>query len=191
MAKVSSRVAVQPCWFDLMSDDIPNAKIFYKALFGWDFVDGPPEVGGYVMCFKDGAVVAGIGPRFPDSPSPSCWSVYVASDGLEADHARATQLGGKILMGPMDIMDQGRMSMLMDPTGAVFGLWQAGQHKGSELEGEHGAMAWCEVNTRQGESACSFYAKLLNLAPSPWRVRSTGCSARKTRTAAWAKGGAG
>ena len=33
--------------------------------------------------------------------------------------------GGSVKMGPVDVMDYGRMSILADPTGAVFAIWKS------------------------------------------------------------------
>jgi predicted enzyme related to lactoylglutathione lyase len=43
-----------------------------------------------------------------------------------ADEAatRATQLGATRLDAPFDVMQQGRMAIIRDPTGAVLQLWE-------------------------------------------------------------------
>lgn len=63
----------------------------------------------------------------------------------------------------MDVGPEGRMAIAQDPTGAVFGIWQAGNHKGAELVHEPGAMDWCEVNTKDSEAARGFYTTVFGL----------------------------
>ena len=53
---------------------------------------------------------------------PSYWLVYFGSDDLEADVAKAGELGGNQLVEPMDI-GPGRIAVLQDPQGAVFALY--------------------------------------------------------------------
>jgi predicted enzyme related to lactoylglutathione lyase len=55
------------------------------------------------------------------------------------------------------VLDYGRMAVLADPTGAVFGIWQPGVNKGAELVNEPGAFSWSEINTRDPETAKAFY----------------------------------
>ena len=54
-------------------------------------------------------------------------------------------------------MDAGRMAFAADPSGAFFGLWQAGEHPGSERVNEPGAFSWAELQTRDLDAALPFY----------------------------------
>jgi uncharacterized protein len=47
---------------------------------------------------------------------------YVSSEDVDATTARAKELGATALMEPYDLENVGRLSMLVDPTGATFGL---------------------------------------------------------------------
>ena len=147
-----------PSWVDLQVDDVPKAREFYSALFGWEILDGPPEAGGYVMALLDGKPVAGIGARPEGAGYPSVWSVYLATDDVDTTVARAKEAGASFAMEGMDVLDVGRMAFGADPTGAHFGLWQARSHLGSGIVGEPGSMAWHEVMTRDYQAAKAFYA---------------------------------
>jgi len=59
-------------------------------------------------------------------------------------------------MPPFDVMDAGRMTVLADPAGAVFGVWQAGRHRGAELANEPGSLCWNELLTSDPDKAVSF-----------------------------------
>lgn len=162
MAKVETRVAGEPAWFDLMTPDLEGAQKFYGALFGWTFDVGAPEMGYYTMCKLGGANAAGMGKRPPDAPYPTAWSVYFKSDDVNASAEAVRANGGQVMMPPMQVADKGHMLVCMDPTGATFGFWQYGTHTGAEVAGEPGAMAWTEVGTRDAEKARVFYAKVLD-----------------------------
>lgn len=163
MPLANEHPAGTPAWFDLMTPEIEGARKFYGALFGWTFEIGPPEAGSYTMCLKNGRSAAGTGPRPKDAPYPSTWTVYLASNDVEAHAKRVKALGGQLMEGPTDVLDEGRLLVAADPTGAVFGFWQAKKHPGAMIVDEPGAMTWCEVNTRDIEKAKRFYSELLGL----------------------------
>jgi predicted enzyme related to lactoylglutathione lyase len=105
-------------WNELATPDLPASRDFYQSLFGWGVEPAASSdhaaiftVGGNVVC---GAHVAGEG-EFP------AWSVWFAVDDCDQAAARATALGGSILMPPTD-MDFGRGAVVADPHGAVFGI---------------------------------------------------------------------
>ncbi|MGZ4698539.1 MAG: VOC family protein [Oryzihumus sp.] len=148
-----------PNWVDLMVDDVPAAREFYGALFGWETFDGPPEAGGYTMALLQGRPVAGIAPK-PEGVPVAAWSLYLAVDDGDATTARAREAGATITVEPMDVLDVGRFAFGIDPTGAHFGLWQGSNHLGSGLVGDPGSMAWHEAMSRDYATAKDFYAAL-------------------------------
>jgi predicted enzyme related to lactoylglutathione lyase len=155
-----------PSWVDLGTPDIEAATRFYGALFGWavEATGTVEETGGYVFFTVDGRKVAGGGPlQSPDQP-PS-WSTYFATGDADATVAKARDLGAQPLMEPMDVMDAGRLAFLAHPAAGMFGLWQAGDHKGAELVGEPGAVTWNELLTRDPEGAKQFLQALFGLTP--------------------------
>jgi uncharacterized protein len=165
MTHTNSHAAGTPSWVDLMTPDLDKALAFYGPLFGWEFSTGPAETGYYTMCRKGGRNAAGLG-QLPQSASfPPAWALYFATEDVDAACERVRQQGGQVGMGPMDVMEQGRMAICADPTGAHFGFWQPRNHKGAGVVDEHGAMVWHEVNTRHGEKARDFYAAVLLLEP--------------------------
>src|SRR6188768_3987216 len=121
-----------PSWVDI-GTDVEGAKAFYGALFGWDTQDaGPPEeTGGYGFFMQNGWMVAGYGPQ--QNPGPPFWSCYVSVDDADAAAKKIEAAGGTTVMAPMDVMKAGRMGVFQDPAGALFSLWQPGQHFGAEV----------------------------------------------------------
>ena len=134
-----------PSWVDLGTPDVAAAAAFYGALFGWQSDEGPPEVGGYRICMLRGHPVVGLGPQMgPDGPAdgPSYWTTYINVDNVHAITARVPSLGGQVVVPPMQVMDAGTMAVLCDPMGAMFSIWQAGDHIGAELVNEPGTLGW-------------------------------------------------
>jgi uncharacterized protein len=146
-----------PCWVDLGVDDIAKASAFYAGLFGWEIQAGPPEAGGYAMCLTKGQPVAGIGPKQGPPGTQAAWTTYIASDDAGETARKVKKAGGQVLMEPMDIMDVGRMAVVADPGGAVFGIWQARAHIGVGLANEPGTLCWNENFSRDFDRNKAFY----------------------------------
>jgi len=147
-----------PSWVDLGTADQAKAMEFYAGLFGWDVQDGPPEAGGYRMAMLKDKPVAGLGPQ--QNPGTPYWSTYISVDDAAAVTVTVTDLGGSVLVAPMDVMGFGHMAVLADPQGAVFSIWQPGTHKGAGLVNEPGAFSWCELITTDVTAASGFYASV-------------------------------
>ena len=165
MPKVSSYLHGTPSWLDLATPDTAAAQDFYGSLFGWSY-DAQPTGGGsdYIMCNKGGSAAAGmmeLSPEMAASGMPPVWSSYISVDDLDATVAKVEAAGGQIMRPAMDVMDAGRMAVLADSTGAVFCLWQAKDHIGSEVINEHGAFTWSELMSPDPAAAAGFYANVI------------------------------
>jgi predicted enzyme related to lactoylglutathione lyase len=145
-------------WVDLTTSDTAGAKAFYAGLFGWEFLDLPTDMGTiYSMAQIEGHNVAGLGPAM-DPNMPTFWASYVNHSDVDAVVERAAKAGGTVMMPPMDVMDSGRMTMIQDPSGAVFGVWQPNNHMGAQLVNMPNTLVWNELQTRDPEAAKAFYA---------------------------------
>lgn len=150
-----------PCWVDLMVPDPRMAMDFYGALLGWTFVDQGDEYGHYLLCSIDGRQVAGISGSPPGQEEEQVgWTTYLATSDVDKTVAAVTENGGQVLMPAMDVGTIGRMAIAADPTGAVFGLWQAKQYTGVELANVVNALTWNECITRDVERARAFYGEV-------------------------------
>jgi hypothetical protein len=108
------------------------------------------------MCFKRGMPVAGLGSQM-NAEAPPFWATYFATADADATTAAAVSAGATVLAPPMDVMEAGRMAVLLDPSGAAFSLWQAGTHAGSGLVNEPGAMCWHELSAAEPAGPEAFY----------------------------------
>jgi predicted enzyme related to lactoylglutathione lyase len=149
-----------PCWVDTSQPDPDAAAKFYGDLFGWEMEDVMPEgsEAKYFMARIRGKDVAAIGSIPEAAPPMAMWNTYIWTDSADESTSKVNDAGGSALMEPFDVMDSGRMSFVADPEGAAFGLWQANQHKGSQLVNEHGTVNFNTLNTRDVDGAKSFYA---------------------------------
>jgi len=164
---ISARQTILPgtvSWVDLSSPDLDAARAFYTGLFGWSaHVSPEPQAGGHTVFSIGSRQVAGASALMDPDQTPA-WATFVSVASTDDAVARATGAGGQVAVGPMDVMDQGRMAFVVDPTGAAIGLWQPGVHKGADVFGVPGALSWNELVTRDLTAAIRFYAAVFGWA---------------------------
>jgi predicted enzyme related to lactoylglutathione lyase len=156
-----------PCWVDTLQPDSGAAIAFYADLFGWQFKERTPTHSAqrYFVAQLRGRDVAGIGATPEGSPTTPAWTTYIWVDSADEAAAKATDAGGSVLVEPFDVSDAGRTCVVSDPSGAVFGVWQAGSHKGAQLVNEPGTWNFSELNTPDPEGAKAFYGAVFG-----WRA---------------------
>jgi uncharacterized protein len=127
---------------DLHSRKLEGARSFYGSVFGWKTLDlGPgmeawtlPGYGDFLerddpdlrkrmadlgapAGFED--VVATLNPIPDDRPDAPHWGVTFAVDDADAVAAKAAELGGDVVVPPLDA-PWVRLTVLRDPQGATF-----------------------------------------------------------------------
>ncbi|GGX27411.1 VOC family protein [Streptomyces lomondensis] len=156
-----------PCWVSLMVHGPAATEEFYGALFGWEFRPGPQQLGPYVRALLDEREVAGIGRLPPDRHLPIAWTPYFASRNVDRTAETVRSCGGTIGVGPLDAADAGRLAICSDPSGAVFGIWQAAAHLGTTVSGVPGTPAWNELLTFETASVAKFYRTVFGYEEEP------------------------
>jgi predicted enzyme related to lactoylglutathione lyase len=149
---------------ELASADPETTGKFYTELFGWARTDQDMgEYGVYTQFHLGGAITAAQYKLPADQQAagvPAYWGQYVTVEDVAASAEKARQLGAEVVMGPMDVMEHGRMAVLKDPQGAVINLWQPLSHCGVGLLDDPGAMCWNELMTPDTDGAGKFYTNL-------------------------------
>jgi uncharacterized protein len=109
-------------WNELATPDLEASAAFYRELFGWT-IEPLEAMEMPYMTIKnvDGRSNGGMRPAA--ETEPPYWLVYFGTDDLAASVAKAEELGGNTLMGPMDI-GMGKIAAIQDPQGAVFALYE-------------------------------------------------------------------
>ncbi len=111
---------------ELSTTNVPKAKAFYAKLFDWKLRDLPMETpGGKYTTIEVGKKGTGGGimhQMIPDAAS--AWMPYVLVKDIDASTRKAKKLGAKICKGVTEVEGMGWLSILFDPTGAIFGLWE-------------------------------------------------------------------
>ncbi|WP_394129236.1 VOC family protein [Shewanella maritima] len=155
----------QPCWVELATHDWQAGKVFYQQLFGWDAVDMETPDGHYTTLQINGDEVAAMYQMSAEmaKDAPSHWGIYFAVDDVDITVQRVKAAGGQLVIGPHDVGDAGRMAAFMDPEGANFAVWQAGQHSGIKQKLIANTLCWVELACRDTQSLAEFYGKALGL----------------------------
>lgn len=114
------------CWADLQTHDRERAAKFYGSLFGWEFLPGKDKDSeGYLHIRNGEAYIGGLPPaRTLPERVPPHWLAYVQVADCDTLTAHAAQMGARILAGPMTVEGSLRFSVIADPQGAVFALFQ-------------------------------------------------------------------
>ncbi len=159
-------------WTDLTTTDQDAAKAFYGNLFGWEADDRPVGDGiVYSMMQLGGKDVAAISPQpkmLRDAGAPPTWNSYVTVESADASADRAKELGATVMAPPFDVMDAGRMSVIQDPQGAFFAIWEPRESIGAGLVNAPGALSWNELASPDLDASRSFYSALFGWTIEPF-----------------------
>lgn len=108
--------------FEILGKDAPGLQRFYRDLFGWKFDTNNP--GGYGLSSSDDTgIVVGVGPTRDGSGGHV--TGYVSVPDIDKALAKATSLGGKIVLPKMSPGPGATIALVADPEGHVVGITQA------------------------------------------------------------------
>lgn len=111
------------CHAELATTNVPKAKAFYSKLFKWKLTDMPMPDGSYTMIEVGEGTGGGIMQQcIPDAGS--AWMPYVLVKDIDAATKKAKKLRAKIVKGVTEVEGMGWLSIIVDPTGAMLGLWE-------------------------------------------------------------------
>jgi hypothetical protein len=149
-----------PCWTDLWTSDVEGSRRFYGELFGWEALDPDPSYGGYFTFARKGVWTAGGMGDMGDVKANNAWKPYLASDDVTKTIEAAQAAGGQVAVPGTPVGDLGVQGVLIDPTGATIGVWQAGTWPGFAVVEEDGAPSWFELHTADYAGALAFYREV-------------------------------
>ena len=112
------------CHVELNTTDLDKSVKFYTHLFDWKlepFSMGPDTY----HVIKVGEGTGGGMMKHPVPGAPSTWLAYVLVGDIKTSTAKAKQLGAKVLQESVEVPNMGWFSIVTDPAGATFGMWQA------------------------------------------------------------------
>ncbi len=172
MSMPDEYLAGVPCWIETFQPDPRAALDFYGSLFGWEFSAPGPLPGGlpgeYFVARVDGRAVAGIGALLDHGEAPTAlWNTHVCVEGADAAVDRAISAGASLVLGPLDAPGEGRVAVLLDPTGAGFSVWEPRGRAGAQLVNEPRTWTMSSLHTPDPPAASAFYGALFGWQSEP------------------------
>ena len=156
-------------WQELRSRDPDAAAGFYTRVMPWKSQPFAPGVPYTVFVADDtgGRMVAGA-TRLGDDPGTSGtrpqWLGLVGSGDVDVTVAQAVARGARVVQPATDMPDVGRIAVLADPQGGLFGVYKP-SHERDTVDTPHGGYSWHEFAASELVSAFDFYQSLFG-----WQV---------------------
>lgn len=121
---VPERAGAAPVdWFEVLGTDARRSQQFYAEIFGWH-VTGTDSGYGMVDTGTSRGIRGGIG-----AGEPGPWvTVYASVGDVAAVLARAAELGGSRVHGPVAVDDHMQTGALRDPAGNLIGVYHHEPH---------------------------------------------------------------
>lgn len=150
-------------WYELNTSDLAGAEAFYKAVLGWNTEPMPGDM-PYIIGQVGKAGVAGMMNIPAEAKAmnvPPHWAGYIYSADVDAQTQSVGSEGGRVYREPADIPNVGRFSVVSDPQGALFMLFNPRSDDEREMapDGAQGTVGWRELYATDWEKAFDFYAR--------------------------------
>ncbi|MGB6290976.1 MAG: VOC family protein [Desulfobulbales bacterium] len=147
-------------WFDLLTEDVQEAKNFYSELFGWR-VEG--QSSDYIVIYAGDKPIGGMAPHESKDTEKleSLWLASLSVENVDRAVSATKSRYGKVLDGPLDVKGRGRMAVIQDPEGAELILLRAAGGDPADETVKSGEWLWVDLFTRDAKSANDFYGALV------------------------------
>jgi len=146
-------------WFDLLSEDVKAAQDFYGKLFGWRYEGKPSD---YVVIYSGGKPIGGMAPYESKDKEvlESFWLGYLSVDDIDRAVSAVKAGDGKVLEGPMNVEDRGRLAVIRDPEGAILVLIHASGGDPENKKVNVGEFLWVDLFSEDPAKANEFYGAI-------------------------------
>jgi uncharacterized protein len=109
-------------WHELLAADGAKALGFYSALFGWQPAGRETVLlDSYQLILAGGRTIGGVFTKLPQAPVPF-WLYYFEVADMAVSLERVKEGGGRVVQGPLDLVDGSWIARCIDPQGAMFSL---------------------------------------------------------------------
>lgn len=116
------------CWTEIVTKNLDENAKFYSEVFGWELKQSTVtgEEMKYLEFNTPGKFPMGgiyeLSEECQGGISVPHFMNYIAVDDVDETASQAFELGGKIVVPPMNIPNVGRFCQIQDPTGAIFSV---------------------------------------------------------------------
>jgi predicted enzyme related to lactoylglutathione lyase len=121
-------------WSSLITSDPDTDAAFYQTMFGYEVYDLPSEgAAQHLILSTDDYARASANTLPADKPNRHPhWLNFVRVLNVADAAAKATSLGGRVLVEPHQDRQGSMIAILADPAGARFGVMQWSEEEGQE-----------------------------------------------------------
>jgi uncharacterized protein len=127
-------------WHELLAEDGQKAFAFYSELFGWR--PGPSQndqLDSYQLLSAGGRTIGGMFTKLRRAPFPF-WLYYFNVADMDAAVAAVRAGGGKVVQGPLELVERNWITRCIDPRGAMFAL--QGKRSRTDIETPATELRW-------------------------------------------------
>lgn len=119
-------------WHELFAADSKKALAFYSEMFGWKAAATENDLlDSYQLLSIGERTIGGMFNKLPRVPLPF-WLYYFNVADIAVAVARVRQAGGRVVQGPMPVLDGVWIVRCIDPQGAMFSLQGKTTERGIE-----------------------------------------------------------
>jgi predicted enzyme related to lactoylglutathione lyase len=151
MSTVASTVG-KFVWHEQVSSDPEQAQAFYTQLFGWKTEVFKPGEADYTMISSGGQNHGGFAKAMEGAPPPH-WLSHIRVERLDDTIEKATRAGGRVVAGPFEMGEVGRIAIIADPQGAYVSAYEPA----TDGPAAEGVFVWDELGTNDVDGAQRFY----------------------------------
>jgi predicted enzyme related to lactoylglutathione lyase len=172
---LSTSGAYQPgkiVWHDLVTPDLAASQDFYGKLFGWTFDE---VTTGYVIVRNETRMIGGMA-SLDSGNRAGYWVPQMSVPDVDKAVNKTTSAGGQALLKPFDLPDRGRVALVRDPEGGVFGLIRTARGDPPDSPAALNEWLWHEIWSQNVEASERFYTSLAGFTVS--RDKSQGTNYR-------------
>ncbi len=155
-------------WHELLCTDVNAAAAFYTQILPWKAQPFSPGSPYWIFKSQDGRSVAGamrLSDEARSAGTGAHWRGYIGAADVDAIAGQAVGLGARIQQPVQDVPGVGRVALLSDPEGAIFGLFCPSD--GAMNAPASPSFTWNELAVRNREAGLAFYQRLFG-----WQLRA-------------------
>jgi predicted enzyme related to lactoylglutathione lyase len=175
-------------WFDLATENLPAARVFYREVFGWTFTEAVGAPAGYTLIENGKDRIGGMFEmaRPQGARVGARWISLISVADPESAARTVRSRGGEVLVAPRRVAGRGTHAVFRDPQGAVFGVLASSGGDPLDDPVVDGDVYWLDLFTPDPAAAGAFYADVAgyqvgqgrtNMGPPRWYL-VTGSVAR-------------
>ena len=149
-------------WYDLFTPDMRTTGNFYQELFGWTFTDTDTAHPRIKTISRDSVPIANAVETKPGekSSSESIWLGYISVPDVDKAVEQVKLQDGTIYEKPIDLADRGRVAIVIDSQGAIFGLVHSQDGDPPDPDDMQNSFMGSELWTTDMDRAMTFYTPL-------------------------------